>query len=382
LNEVGGNPDPEKVSSRESFYEFIRERQTRWPDTLNATSTHDTKRSEDVRARLNALSEIPDEWISKASEWSRQNDRCKQIVAGRKVPDANEEYLIYQTLLGLWPNDRGELPAICERLQAYIVKAIREAMLHTRWTEPNVPHEAAIGDFIGKILLQETSREFISDVAHFHEKIGYAGMLNALGQALLKIACPGVPDFYQGSELWDYHLVDPDNRNPVDFETRRRVLEDVARRARTDTDRLAKELWASWPDGNIKLYVIWKALNFRRTNPGLFREGEFLPCEIIGAYSEKFIAFCRRRGNDQVICVIPRWSLSFPRDSGGTPRRMEVNRSSDTYLVLPREPMEALRNVFTTSSVKIATIDGKRCVPVGELISDFPVAMLAGTDFS
>ena len=161
LNEVGGNPEPSKILAWECFVEFIQERQRRWPDSLNATSTHDTKLSEDVRARLNVLSEIPDEWANEIARWSKRNESCKQAIDGRTVPDANEEYLIYQALVGIWPADRAELPSISERLQAYAIKAIREAMVHTRWTEPNTAHESAVCNFIQNILSRKDDSPFL-----------------------------------------------------------------------------------------------------------------------------------------------------------------------------------------------------------------------------
>ena len=180
LNEVGGNPEPSKVQAWECFVEFIRERQRRWPDSLNATSTHDTKLSEDVRARLNALSEIPDEWAEEIAKWSKGNESHKLAVDGHKVPDPNEEYLIYQALVGMWPADWSELTSISQRLLAYAIKAIREAMVHTRWMEPNTAHEQAVCSLIQKILSPQGNAPFLCSVARFLEKVAYAGMINGL----------------------------------------------------------------------------------------------------------------------------------------------------------------------------------------------------------
>jgi (1->4)-alpha-D-glucan 1-alpha-D-glucosylmutase len=376
LNEVGGNPEPSSVGSREDFFEFMGKRQQRWPDTLNATSTHDTKRSEDLRARLNVLSEIPDEWESKIAEWSQENQPQRQIADGRTVPDANEEYLIYQTLLGLWPADLHELPAVCERLQIYVVKAIREAMVHTRWTEPNVAHETAICNFVERILLRQDNQAFLCNMARFHEKVAYAGMINGLGQTLLKIACPGVPDFYQGSELWDYHLVDPDNRYPVDFRTRNQTLKGLMDSAVANPTGIGSELLSDWPDGRIKLYVIWKALGYRRLHSSLFREGEFLPLEVVGDRSQQVISFMRRKGNDQAIAVIPRWAMNVPAGSDESAR---ADFWRGTNLLLPRESPKAWHNVFTTSMAEARVDQGKQWLAVGELLENFPVGLWAVT---
>ena len=376
LNEVGGNPEPSKVVLREDFIEFIQERQRRWPDSLNATSTHDTKLSEDVRARLNVLSEIPDEWAGEIARWSRQNESHKEVVNGRNVPDANEEYLFYQTLVGLWPADRSELPAISERLQTYFIKAIREAMVHTRWTEPNTAHERAVCNFIKQILSPQDNSPFLCSVARFQEKVAYAGMINGLGQALLKIACPGVPDFYPGSELWDRHLVDPDNRRSVDFRIRAEALQGLVDRAQDEAAGIGSELLAHWPDGQIKLYVIWKALACRRQHPELFREGEFLPLEVVGDRSDHIISFLRRRGDEQAILVIPRWVVRIS-DSAAEPMPLGVWRG--TNLQLPLESPAAWRNVFTAKAFDTKLGGGHRSIAVDDLLKDFPVALLIST---
>jgi (1->4)-alpha-D-glucan 1-alpha-D-glucosylmutase len=379
LNEVGGSPEPSTIMLRENFYEFLRERQKHWPANLNATSTHDTKRSEDVRARLNVLSEVPEVWIKEITAWSAENEGYKQAVDGRKVPDANEEYLIYQTLVGLWPADPSELPSISARLQAYVIKAIREAMVHTRWTEPNTGHEQAVCRFIERILAPQENAPFLSNVAHFLRKIVYSGMLNGISQTLLKITCPGVPDFYQGSELWDFHLVDPDNRGPVDFRIPSEALQRIADGARANSAGIAHELLAHWPDGRVKLYVIWKALGCRREHPALFNEGEFLPVEVIGDRSEHIISFLRRREEDQILVIIPRWVANFT--IGNAPAFQEFLKG--THLKLPLASPQSWRNVFTESTFDAMPEGGNRTMTVGKLLSDFPIALLtANTKFA
>jgi len=370
LNEVGGSPEPSTIVLRENFYEFIRKRQQRWPESLNATSTHDTKRSEDIRSRLNVLSEIPDEWANEIAAWSRENEARKQVVDGRRVPDANEEYLIYQTLVGLWPADPSEWPSISERLRAYIIKAIREAMVHTRWTEPNAVHEQAICGFIERILSPGDS-PFPGNVARFVKKVVYAGMVNGLSQALLKIVCPGVPDFYQGSELWDFHLVDPDNRRPVDFRIRTEALREIIDRAQVDAAGIASELLARWPDGRIKLYLIWRALSCRRQQPALFIGGEFLPLEVVGDRSQNIISFLRRRGKDQVLTVIPRWVVNIPEGNDKIPA---LGFWRGTNVKLPLTSPLSWHDAFTG---RTTTLDPcSRSIAVADLLKDFPVALL------
>ena len=372
LNEVGGSPEPSTVMSREAFYEFMRGRQKRWPASLNATSTHDTKRSEDVRARLNVLSEIPEAWIKEIAAWSAENEACKQTVDGRKVPDANEEYLIYQTLVGIWPADPSELPSISARLQHYVIKAIREAMVNTRWTEPNTAHEQAVCRFIERILSPHENSAFLANIAQFLRNIVYSGMLNGVSQTLLKITCPGVPDFYQGSELWDFHLVDPDNRCPIDFRIPSEALRLIADGARASSAVIARELLAHWPDGRVKLYVIWKALGCRREHLALFEEGEFLPVEVIGDRSEHIIAFLRRRGENQVLVVIPRWVANFV--TGNVPDFQEFLKG--THLKLTLTSPHTWKNVFTDNTLDTKPEGDNRTLTVGKLLSDFPVALL------
>ncbi|HZV59130.1 MAG TPA: malto-oligosyltrehalose synthase, partial [Candidatus Eremiobacteraceae bacterium] len=220
LNEVGGDPSPDAICPRE-FFEFIAERQKRWPHSMNASSTHDTKRAEDVRARISVLSEMPQEWQKRLHHWAGMNEKYKIVAnGGAMVPDRNEEYFLYQTLLGMWPLEQSELGGVLERLQAYTIKAIREAMVHTRWTRPNLAHEQGLKTFVAAILDEKQNKAFLEDFFSFHRDIAFYGMLNSLSQTLLKIAAPGVPDFYQGSELWDLRLVDPDNRSTVDFARR------------------------------------------------------------------------------------------------------------------------------------------------------------------
>jgi (1->4)-alpha-D-glucan 1-alpha-D-glucosylmutase len=282
--------------------------------------------------------------------------------------------------VGLWPSDRSELTAISERLQAYITKAIREAMVHTRWTEPNAAYEQAVCSFVKQILSPQDNPNFLCSVSRFVEKVAYAGMTNGLGQTLLRIACPGVPDFYQGSELWDRHLVDPDNRGAVDFFSRTRALQELMDRTHAETAAIAGELLTQWPDGRIKLYAIWKALGCRRRHPALFREGEFLPLEIVGERAQNIISFMRRRGDEQAIIVIPRWVVSIsdsPPNSkpGGEKERGSVGFWKGTNLRLPPGSPASWCNIFTAKTVDASHGDDRH-IAAGDLLKDFPVAML------
>ncbi|MBV8857291.1 MAG: malto-oligosyltrehalose synthase, partial [Acidobacteria bacterium] len=226
LNEVGGEPALIGVSA-ERFHERNRDRQETWPHTLSATSTHDTKRGEDVRARLNALSEMPREWQAALASWGRLNSSKKAVVEDQPAPDRNDEYLLYQTLLGAWPAeplDAEGLGRFRERIAEYMQKATREAKVHTSWINPNEEYDAAVREFVGRLLRGGDGDAFLQDFLPLQRRVAFFGYFNALAQVLLKLTSPGVPDLYQGSELWDLSLVDPDNRRPVDYRRRREVL--------------------------------------------------------------------------------------------------------------------------------------------------------------
>lgn len=369
LNEVGGNPRPEEAPSREQFYEFINDRRRRWPGTLDATSTHDTKRSEDVRARINVLSEIPSEWQEHLKRWSELNAQHKTNLAGQAVPDRNEEYFLYQTLLGVWPLDPSCQEALLERVQAHLIKATREAMVHTRWTRPNQPHEEALRSFVAKLLCPD-NRGFMEDFREFQQKIAYFGMINGLSQTLLKITSPGVADFYQGSELWDLRLVDPDNRGPVDFERRVAALKQIAAADSADRERILPSLVDQWQDGRLKLYLIWKALTFRRENKDLFAGGEFIPLEFAGCHAQNAVAFLRRTPSATALIAFPRWLSQISAKEG------EPFDWCDTHLILAADSPSTWTNVLSRTRV---TVEGKKdrpCLMLGEIFQGFPVALL------
>lgn len=366
LNEVGGDPGPSDVTPLEDFYAFLKNRR-QWPGSFNATSTHDTKRSEDVRARLNALSEMPAEWKDHLDQWSKQNADHKERVGGHAVPDRNEEYYLYQTLLGVWPLDQQDCPTLLKRVQDHILKATREAMVHTRWTRPNQAHEDALLKFVARILSQDDNHEFLQDFRKFQKKIAYFGMINSLSQALLKIASPGVPDFYQGSELWDLRLVDPDNRGPIDFAKRTAALESIAR---ADSRQTLRNFVEHWHDGCIKLYLIWKAIRFRRDHVDLFRDGEFVPLQSAGTNARNVTAFLRRHGNSWSLAAIPRWLSQVPRTGN-----REFNWG-DTRLTLPSDSPGTWNSILTQTQLASKNEGAEQHLMVSDLFQEFPVAFL------
>ena len=379
LNEVGGAPEPRDVSSREDFFRFIEARSQNWRYTLNATTTHDTKRSEGVRARINVLSEMPELWQSHLELWAKLNAGRKEEVDGRPTPDRNEEYFLYQTLLGVWPLEGGSCETLVERVQAYLVKATREAMVHTRWTRPNQRHEEALKSFVARILSPE-AEDFLRDFRPFQRELAYYGMVNSLSQLLLKVTLPGVPDFYQGSELWDLQLVDPDNRAPVDFEARIALLAQVAREeawAATELIRMVEQ----WHDGRIKLFLMRKAIGFRRENAALFEEGEFLPLETLGECRQNVVCFVRRRNGDQILVTVPRWLSQVASAEKSRGQR----NWHDTGVVLPPDSPIRWRSVITGHEVVARQTESpgssaERTVAVANLFEHFPVACFRSSD--
>src|ERR1700682_1252260 len=373
LNEVGGDPQPSVILEGE-FPKFIIERQRRWPHSLNASSTHDTKRSEDIRTRINVISEMPEEWQQHLTRWAEINLQHKVEVNGVLVPDRNEEYFLYQTLLGLWPLEDGEFKNLLERLQSYTVKATREAMVHTRWTRPNLPHEEALTKFVASILDSNRNRVFLEDFKLFQEKIAFYGMLNSLSQTLLKITVPGVPDFYQGSELWDLRLVDPDNRGPIDFSLRASMLESLIKEVKEESIHFARELFQSWTDGRIKLYLIWKALTFRRRFSALFSHGEFHPVPILGERSKNATVFLRRHDNDWALAIAPKW---VARPNASPNQIFDESFWKSTWIALPNEAPHRWRNIFTGEQLSFETTDSQPSLRIEDALSSFPVALLS-----
>lgn len=384
LNEVGGAPEKFGISVS-SFHRYNMERLERWPYALSATSTHDTKRSEDVRARINVLSEIPHEWRSRLARWSRLNRRKKIIVDGQPAPDPNEEYLLYQTLLGAWPLEPvrpEEYKVFVERIQGYMLKAVKEAKVNTSWINPNTAYDQAVLDFVAIILEDSLTNRFLADFRAFQRKIAQYGIYNSLSQTLLKIASPGVPDIYQGNEIWDFSLVDPDNRRPIDYDLRLRMLKGLQKAvagAGEDLTRLAGELTETKEDGRIKLYVTCRALTYRRAHGELFGSGAYIPLEGVGAKKEHICAFARRSGNQIVVVVVPRFLTRLTRSPEGPPVGQQI--WEDTWVVFPDpESGRQYRNIFTGETIETVERQGRLGLPLGSVFACFPVALLASPD--
>lgn len=374
LNEVGGDPAGERLSV-EMFHRHNAAARANWPYTLNATSTHDTKRSEDIRARINVLSEIPQAWSKCLGRWSRWNRAKKRRVNGKSVPNLNEELLLYQALIGGWPLLKAEVPAFKERLKAYVIKAAKEAKIHTSWIDPNPDYEHALGAFVDAIFKPSNQNKFLTDFLKFQRRIAFYGAFNALGQVLLKIGAPGVPDFYQGTELWDFSFVDPDNRRPVDFKKRVRLLEDITRRETEGLLPFVSELLGRWEDGRIKLFITAKALECRRKQSTLFLEGDYVPLYASGRRKEHVCAFARRHERSWVVVVVPRLVTRLV-----TPGKFPLgpNAWGTGRLILPREAPGRWQNVLTGETVRVTSAFRRKFLPLKTVFQRAPVALLSG----
>ncbi|MEH2162741.1 MAG: malto-oligosyltrehalose synthase [Nostoc sp.] len=370
LNEVGGNPGHFGIDLAK-FHSFNKQHQATWPHTMNTTATHDTKRGEDVRARLNVLSEIPEEWDQQVNTWSAINRGSRIHRHGFAIPDGNDEYFIYQTLVGAFPFAEQEHASFVERVKDYIIKAIREAKVHTAWLRPDSEYEEACTSFIEKILDPSISGEFLKAFRPFQQRIAEYGIFNSLSQTLLKITAPGVPDLYQGTELWELSLVDPDNRRPVDFEQRRSYLSAIREEVKTDILRLIQELLNDKTDGRIKLFLTAQLLQARTNYVSLFQDGDYLPLEVEGTYANHIIAFARREGNQTAIAIAPRFLTSLIQP-GDNPLGESVWQ--DTHLQLPSGTPLTWTNLLTHQPLQTTEI-----LSIGSALAHFPVALLVST---
>ncbi|HYE01079.1 MAG TPA: malto-oligosyltrehalose synthase [Alphaproteobacteria bacterium] len=364
LNEVGGEPTRFGVSP-EAFHHLNRDRLKRWPHSMLASATHDHKRGEDVRARISALSELPSEWHRRVRRWVRLNAARKTALdEANSAPDGNDEYLIYQTLVGSWPFDPAEAAsdAYRDRLVGFLRKAMREAKVHSSWTQPNEAYEQAAERFLCAILDPAKAAAFHADFAELQARTALIGAVNGLSATLLKLTSPGVPDTYQGTEFWDLSLVDPDNRRPVDYAARHGALGPAAK-ARPE------DLLAHWRDGRIKQHVVAAALDLRRRLPALFAEGRYEAVETTGEHAGRLIAFQRRHDGQTVTVVAPR--LVAPLLAGAEQPLVPPAAWGDTALVLPDADSGALMDVMTG-----ATHPANRTYAAADILAAFPVACL------
>jgi len=368
LNEVGGFPRRFGISPRD-YHRFCKDRNDRWPNSLNATATHDTKRGEDARARLNVLSEIPGPWTKQIRHWSRLNRRRKSPVHGEPAPDRNDEYLFYQTLIGAFPF-QGNTQDFRDRMKVYAVKALREAKRRTSWIEPDGDYEEACLRFLDAILDPGDDNRFLAEFSRFQRRIARFGMLNSLSQLLIKMTAPGVPDFYQGTELWDFSLVDPDNRRPVDFGHRHGMLTAIQAAFENDRESLIGDMLASMEDGRAKMFLIWRALSARGRCSEVFCGGEYLPLLPRGRRRNSVVAFARRKGPQWAVTVVPR--LLFPWVKDG-----ELPLGMDSWADTRLTPVPGMPSIWRDAVTgEERDFEGK--YPVGAILRRFSAALLIG----
>jgi (1->4)-alpha-D-glucan 1-alpha-D-glucosylmutase len=369
LNDVGGDPRRFGCSPAD-FHAFVEERANRWPHAMNSTATHDSKRGEDVRARLNVLSEIPAEWGANLERWHTANRTKKIRLNGQEIPDKDEEYFLYQTLVGAFPFGIRDLSDFIARISRYLVKAAREAKIYTSWLEPNEAHEAALTAFVERILHSSAEKGFWEAFLPFGQKIARYGTYNSFSQTLIKITAPGVPDFYQGTELPDLNLVDPDNRRPVNYVERAQILNEVqiqtCNRARSPVD----ELPADRCDGRLKLYLLAAALKIRKAHAGLFRNGRYIALRPAGPFHNHVIAFARHSGPEWSITVVPRFLTALV---GEDEDPLGPGIWQDTVIGLPEEAPARWKNIFTHEEL---TADNR--LALGDVLAVYPVALLLG----
>jgi len=385
LNEVGG--DPSRFGTPASdFHDMNRLRREEWPYEMLATSTHDTKLGEDVRTRIDVLSEFPEEWGREASRWMRLNRNARAIVDGEPAPDRNDEYRFYQVLIGAWPGGTAVSQEFVERIQAYMVKSIKEAKLHSSWINPFEAYENAATAFVQRVLQGREAAKFLPALDALQQRVARVGMVNSLAQVTLKIASPGVPDFYQGSELWDLTLVDPDNRRPIDFEERARRLDEVDRILAEDVDARRASLsrvLCCWETGTIKLLVTAAALLLRARDPQLFLDGDYLPLDTETTVPARAIAFARTFADPETragrVAIVVAPHLASHLSNGGHPFPIgDVWNTSRIHLP-PALAGLAYRDIFTGAEIKPARSESDAWLFIGQVLSTLPVALLVAS---
>jgi (1->4)-alpha-D-glucan 1-alpha-D-glucosylmutase len=367
LNEVGGDPIAFGTDITD-FHTFNLSRSASHPHTMNATATHDTKRGEDVRARINVLSEIPGEWRRRVKRWAKLNASKKATKGWEEIPDRNDEYALYQTIVGSYPFETSDLAAYRFRVSRFARKAAREAKVHSSWHDPDTVYEDGFAGFAESILTPSEENGFLDDFLPFQRRIAHYGAINSLSQTLIKLCAPGVPDFYQGSELWDLSLVDPDNRRPVDYGRRAVMLEEIIRDLARSPDTLLGECLDNIADGRAKMLLIHRALAARNAKPYLFREGAYVELKASGKLAEHVVAFARSELGSFAVCIVPRFMTGVVGEDE-FPLGPEV--WGNTTVKLPPGAPYRWREAITGLRVM-----GSGAISVGEALLTFPVSLL------
>jgi (1->4)-alpha-D-glucan 1-alpha-D-glucosylmutase len=369
-NEVGANPAVFSMSA-EAFHEECVARVQRFPQAMLATATHDHKRGEDLRARLTVISEDVAAWREVVEAWRQRNASLRRSIDSAYGPDNTDEYMLYQMIVAAWPltlmpDDASGLESLRDRLGAWQLKAIREAKRRTGWAEPNLEYEEACKAFLETLLDPVQSADFLREASAYANRLAPAGAVNGLSQTLIKLTAPGVPDFYQGTEFWDYSLVDPDNRRPVDYAARSTALDAAA-----STDQLLQP----WRNGHIKQRLISRALALRAAEPALFLRGEYLPLAVSGPGAGHLLAYARVSARAAAIVVVPLFATSLLGDSARP--QIDPARWEDTAIHLP-ESLKAWQwtRVLDDSPSK-PDLHG-RSLLAAAVLEVLPVALLIG----
>jgi (1->4)-alpha-D-glucan 1-alpha-D-glucosylmutase len=372
LNEVGGEPDKFGITP-DALHGWLGNRAIKWPHGLSASSTHDTKRSEDVRARINALSELSAEWRTATGRWARMNRKARVNIDSESYPSRNEEYLLYQTLIGTWPfGSMGvhEEREYRQRIRDYMLKTMREAKVFTSWLNPSEPHENAMTRFV-EMVLSPNNVTFRYDFLGLAQRVARYGIYNSLAQLAIKIGAPGVPDFYQGTELWDFSLVDPDNRRPVDYRKRRELLDELQEPS-AGGPSIVSELLQHPENDRLKLFATATMLRARRAAHDVFRCGRYDPLAVEGSARDHLFAFARVLGQRQAIVAVPRLVATLKPD-GDAPLG-SVWR--DTRIAVPDDAPRCYRQAFTGVCAMVIEQGGRRWIRAADAFEHFPVAFL------
>jgi (1->4)-alpha-D-glucan 1-alpha-D-glucosylmutase len=380
LNEVAGEPGIYGGGGVRAFHADAEYRARHWPHEMLASSTHDTKRSEDVRARLAVLSEMTTPWRDAVRRWMRINRRRKREVDGAPAPGGNDEYHLYQTLLGSWPLSEPDAAGLAEyraRIETYMIKAVREAKVHTSWTETGTAYEEALLQFVRSAIEPRDNNLFIADFLAFWRPVARFGLLNSLSQTLCKLTAPGVPDIYQGNELWDFSLVDPDNRRPVDYHKRGMLLAELAQ---DSGPRALPEMLEHLEDGRCKLLLTWRTLQLRREQPRLFSHGDYRRLRAHGSRAHHICAFARRYERRALVVIAPRLYRRLLDDPARLPLGSEV--WEDTFIELPANAgsRRQLRNVIDGTQLQPQMEGNMLGIAAAQALARFPVALLSVDD--
>ena len=386
LNEVGGDPSRFGRSVPEFHDTNIRRLQD-WPYEMLATATHDTKLGEDVRARVNAISELPAEWSREVSRWMRANKTCRSLIDSDPAPDRNDEYRFYQALVGAWPLEFAPAATqasreLVDRMKEYMLKAAREAKVHTSWLTQHQAYEDALEKFVERVLTGAGGARFLPLMLPFQRRIAAVGIVNSLSQVVMKLGSPGIPDVYQGTDLWDLSLVDPDNRRPVDFEHRAAVLGDVEQVLGLPyRERLARlaDLLVSWRDGRLKMMTTAVGLRMRRADPELFLSGAYVPLETDITVPASAVAFARVRGASAAIFAGPRLAarlLESPSDAGDYQLPVGEKWKTSRLLLPPELGDRTFRHELTGAEIRANVTSGQAWILLGQMFEHVPVAIL------